>query len=114
MAVKVVNIERGMPRVDTAIQRLRMEIATHKRLGTKSIKIIHGYGSSGPGGSIRQATQQYCRDQMRQGRIKGYCPGECFDSGSNQGRQLAALDPQLRKDADWGRQNDGVTVVVLK
>jgi hypothetical protein len=41
-------------------------------------------------------------------------PGEQFGPFENAGRSIIALAPALRQDPDWGRQNDGITMVVLR
>jgi hypothetical protein len=109
----VINLERGQPSVETAMIRLRLELTTLKRLGIKTVKIIHGYGSSGTGGAIRLATHRYLHDQIENDKIRAFCPGEYFGPFENAGRQIVAMIPALRTDPDWGRHNDGITVVVL-
>ncbi len=113
MAARLINLEQGHPKVDTAMMRLRLEMATLRRVGVKTVKVIHGYGSSGTGGAIKQATHRYLNEQMRSKKIRAFCPGESFGPFENRGRQLIELAPDFRQDPDWGRQNDGVTVVVL-
>lgn len=113
LATKVINLERGLPTVEAAMSRLRMELATCRKSGVNTLKIVHGYGSSGQGGSIRAATLQYLREQKQTGRIRGYCPGEKFGSMFAEGSSLAAIIPACRQDTDWGRQNQGITVAVI-
>ncbi len=113
MAASLINLEQGMPKVESAMIRLRLELSTLRRVGVQTVKIIHGYGSNGSGGAIRSATHQYLSEQQKQGRIRAYCPGESFGPFENSGRNIVQLAPAFRKDPDWGRQNDGVTVVVL-
>jgi hypothetical protein len=113
MAKAVINLERGQPNVESAMTRLRLELSTMRRIGIKTIKIIHGYGSTGPGGSIRLATHQYLHEQINDKKIKAFCPGEQFGPFENAGRQIITLVPALRQDQDWGHQNDGITIVVL-
>jgi hypothetical protein len=113
MATMLINLENGHPKVEAALTRLRLELATLRRIGVHTVKIIHGYGSSGVGGSIRQATRQLLCAQLNEGKIKAFCPGEHFGPFENAGRSMVSLAPVLRQDADWGRQNDGVTIVIL-
>ncbi|MDW7658258.1 MAG: hypothetical protein SCM11_13910 [Bacillota bacterium] len=113
MATVVINLEKGRPKVESAILKLKLELSTLRRIGVKTVKIIHGYGSSGSGGAIRLATRQLLCDQLKTNVIKAYCPGENFGPFENAGRQIVAIAPALHKDPDWGRQNDGITVVVL-
>ena len=113
MATRVINLEKDMPKVDTALFQLRLEMSTLRRSGVKAVKIIHGYGSSGSGGAIRVAAQQYLRDQLKEGRIRAFCPGEQFGPFESSGREIVTKSPAFRRDPDWGRQNDGITVVLI-
>ena len=94
--------------------KLRLELNTLKRIGVQSVKIIHGYGSTGTGGAIRTATRQFLYEQLKNQSIKAFCHGESFGPFENAGRQIITLVPALYKDPDWGRQNDGITMVVLR
>jgi hypothetical protein len=114
MASSVINLEQGLPTVESALMRLRLELSTLRRTGISTIKIIHGYGSSGTGGAIRLATRQFLSEQLKEGKIKAYCAGESFGPFENAGRSIVHLAPALRKDTDWGSRNDGVTLVVLR
>jgi len=114
MAATLINLEEGRPKVDAAMMKLRLELATLRRIGVHTVKIIHGYGSTGFGGSIRQATHLFLCEQLHAGKIKAYCPGECFGPFENNGRNIIAMAPAFRQDPDWGRQNDGITIVILK
>jgi hypothetical protein len=113
LAATLINIEQGRPNVETAIMKLRLELATLRRVGVKTIKIIHGYGSTGEGGAIRIATRRFLCEQLEAGKIKAFCPGENFGPFENSGRKMVALAASLRQDPDWGRQNDGITIVIM-
>ncbi|MDI9470391.1 MAG: hypothetical protein QM296_09320 [Bacillota bacterium] len=113
MAVSIVNIEEGYPSVDMAMARLRFELSTLRRLGATSIKVIHGYGSTGEGGQIRIAARRWLRSELLAERIRGFCPGELFGPFEKDGLEIVKLDGRLRQDPDWSRRNDGVSLVVL-
>ena len=55
--VKEVNLERGFPTVDMAIREMISQLGTYKRLGYRAIILIHGYGSTGTGGKIKNAVR---------------------------------------------------------
>lgn len=114
MAATLINLEHGHPKVDSAMMKLRLELSTLRRIGVRTIKIIHGYGSTGTGGAIRHSTRQFLHEQLNDGKIQAFCPGENFGPFENSGRKMVALAPPLRQDPDWGRQNDGITIVILK
>ena len=56
--VRVLNLEQGMPTVEEALSRLRLEIQRLKSEGAKAAKLIHGYGSTGRGGKICVGVRQ--------------------------------------------------------
>ncbi len=114
MASSIINLEQGLPTVDSALMRLRLELSTLRRTGISTIKIIHGYGSSGTGGAIRTASRQFLSEQLKEGKIKAYCAGEVFGPFESSGRNIVHLAPSLRKDSDWGNQNEGITLIVLR
>lgn len=110
---RVVNLERGMPLADQALARLARELEQASSDGCRVLTLIHGYGSSGRGGIIRQdvrAQLQYLKDR---GVINDLFPGEDFSSRSGSGRQLLRRFPFLRKHSDLNRANPGITLVVI-
>lgn len=113
VATQIINIEKNYPTVDEAMNRLRLEISTLKRIGVKSAKVIHGYGSTGNGGAIRQASRLYLKKMHLDKKISGMCLGEHFGPFEKDGREMLNLDKTLRSDPDWARQNDGITVIVF-
>lgn len=113
MATQIINIEKNYPTVEEAMNRLRLEMSTLRRIGVKSVKIIHGYGSTGVGGSIRQASRQYLKKLEMDHRIKALCVGEHFGPFEQDGRDILGFDKSFRSDPDWARYNDGITLVVL-
>ncbi len=108
-----INLKSDQPSTEVALKRLKLELMTLRRIGVKRVKIIHGYGSTGQGGSIRSAVRGELFEQARQAKIKAFCPGEMFGPFDKQGRRLLDLDPAFRHDPDWARSNDGVTMVAI-
>jgi len=107
---QVVNLESGRPTVAAALGKLERRIETARRQGVKVLKVIHGYGSSGKGGGLRDAVRRALPELERQGLIRGHVAGEHFTKQSAILRQF----PRLEDDADLGRGNRGVTLVVLR
>ena len=52
--IRVVNVKKDFPTVDYAFYLIDQEIKCAKALGCHAIVVIHGYGSSGKGGVIKQ------------------------------------------------------------
>ncbi len=108
-----INLERGKPLVQQALDRLEIELITSRNLGCKVLTLIHGYGSSGVGGAIKEAVLQRLHYLAHQGRIKNIIPGEQFEGRSGRGRQLLRQYPFLAEHRDLNRANPGITVVIL-
>ena len=111
--LKEVNIKYDMPAASDAVKRVTYNIRNGKAWGCGAIKFIHGYGSSGKGGRIRTEVRRYLEDQKRRGMIRDYIPGEALSIFDEATRRAFESCPDLRKDPDMERSNNGVTVVVL-
>ena len=94
--LREINLEHGMPTVQTALSQLALELRRTRSMGCTGLKIIHGYGSSGKGGKIR------VQARSRLARMKGAGEIRAF-------RRCGAL----RKDPDLERHNNGVTIILL-
>ena len=107
------NLERGMPTVDQAVKQLAFELRYSRGQGFSALKLIHGYGSSGTGGSIRRRVRQELQRLKDRGEVADFIPGEefsIFHAGT-----LAAFRRcgALRRDPDLERHNNGVTIILL-
>lgn len=109
----LINLESDKPSAEAALKKMKLELMTLRRIGVTRVKIIHGYGSTGKGGSIRNAVRAELLEQAREKKIKAFCPGEMFGPFERQGRTILELDAAFRNDSDWARCNDGVTLVAL-
>ena len=112
--MRIINLESGLPTGDAAMSRLNNQIYLARATRDPAAKIIHGYGSSGKGGVIKATTLRQLRVYKQRGVIKDFCPGEKFGPFSDEGRRIVAKFPQLRKDSDWARSNDGITIIIFK
>ena len=113
MLHRQINLERGKPTVQQAMDRLHSELLTSRSLGCKVLTLIHGYGSSGVGGAIKEAVLRQLHFWEHQGQIKQVIPGEQFEGRSGRGRQLLRQYPFLGEHRDLNRANPGITVVIL-
>jgi hypothetical protein len=111
--VKEVNIKSDMPTADDAIRRITYHLRTSKTLGEKALKIIHGYGSTGTGGKIRIEARRYLGEQKRKGFIRAYIPGEEFSIFNAATLDAFKSCPDLRRDPDLERHNNGITIVLF-
>ncbi len=113
MASKVVelNLEYGRPSADTAVRNMKNALTTYKGQGIKAVIIIHGYGSSGVGGSIKLAVLKALGESGMRGIVRVYCGGEQW---LNRKKEILSACGSL---AEYDRRisgNEGITVVVLR
>src|SRR5271167_2988997 len=69
-AIRIANLEAGMPTVHEALSRLDQELAAARREKSGIMKLVHGYGSSGTGGDIRVAVQRRLVEMRQSGQIR--------------------------------------------
>jgi hypothetical protein len=110
---KTVNLERGMPLVGEALARLGREIEQAGRERCRVLTLIHGYGSSGRGGAIRQEVRAQLQYLKHRGVINDMLAGEEFSTRTNFSRRLLHRFPFLRRHRDLNRSNPGITLVIL-
>jgi hypothetical protein len=109
----VVDIKSDRPTVEEARRRLNAAIADARRQGIQVLKVIHGYGSSGVGGALRDAVRASLRRRRKDGLIREIVHGEKWDIFDERTQKLLEQYPGLKRDQDLSRGNEGVTLVVL-
>ena len=114
MNLKTCNVEAGFPSVDEARRLVLEEIRKSKREGVRVLKVIHGYGSSGKGGTLNHGLKKSFALRKQEGVIKDYIPGENFTIFNPVVLELLEAVPELRADSDLAATNEGVTVLWLK
>lgn len=110
---KTVNLERGRPSVETALRRLTLEVATARREGVRLLTLIHGYGSSGKGGVIREECRKALDDMRLKKEICDFIPGEEYSGKAGPAKALLRRYPQMARDRNLKIKNPGITVVVF-
>lgn len=110
---RTVNLEAGRPTVDLALHRLARVIDDAIRHKITVLTVIHGYGSSGKGGVIREECRRTLDHLKVRGTIKEYVAGEDFHKNHQQVKALLQRFPRLRSDFNLNRNNKGITLVVL-
>jgi hypothetical protein len=114
MNLKTCNVEAGFPSLDDARRLVLEEIRKSKREGVRVLKVIHGYGSSGKGGTLNHGLKKSFVLRKKEGVIKDYIPGENFTIFNPVVLELLVAVPELRADSDLAATNEGVTVLWLK
>lgn len=111
--VFIINLEDGRPSRNEAVLRLQYELRKAGLARADAVKIIHGYGSSGVGGVLRFAVWNELRQRREQGQIRAFCPGEEWRVSNEVAWEILKRCPDLKRDADLGRRNKGITMVLL-
>ena len=112
-AVRTFNVEASFPVLEDARKLVIEEIRKARREGVRALKVIHGYGSSGRGGTLCFGLRKSFRLRKKEGRIRDFIPGEDFSIFNETTLSLLEAVPQLRGDPDLDATNEGVTVLWL-
>jgi hypothetical protein len=113
VSCRIVNLEEGRPTVNVGLLRLDHALAAARADGVPLLKLIHGYGSSGVGGRLREEIWKALDRFQRNGSIAAFIPGEDFRLSNQASWELVKRNKALREDRDFGRGNRGITMVVL-
>jgi hypothetical protein len=66
-SIVTLNLETDFPTVEEARQVLKTELEKCRSRKVTAIKVIHGYGSSGVGGGLRQGIRKSLISRRREG-----------------------------------------------
>ena len=111
--IKIVNLEDGRPTARQMEHHLERELFLARQDGTQLLKLIHGYGSKGVGGVLRDACRDTLTRHKKSGKIQNFIPGEDFRISDEATWTLLKLFPELKKDPALGRGNKGITIVLI-
>ncbi|MCM1295336.1 MAG: Smr/MutS family protein [Muribaculaceae bacterium] len=107
--LKEINLEEGKPTVADALIILKSSLSNAQSRNVGCPYIIHGYGSSGRGGAIREKTRQWLNAQARNGVVKCVINGEDFNLFNFKALELKNKYKELEQLLKVC--NHGVTVV---
>jgi len=110
--IRTVNLKEGLPVVEDALSSMRREISDARACRVKVLKLVHGYGSTGTGGKIKQAVQVELASMHLQGQIRMYVVGDDY-AVSVAGQELRARYPELLRSRRQDFENRGITFVEL-
>lgn len=108
-----VNLEAGRPVVRDALTRLDLRLDTARLQDERLVRVVHGYGSSGSGGAIREAVRQHLEELRNRRLVRSLVRGEEYPEGSTRARELLRRHPRLRVTLRSDRSNAGITFVEL-
>jgi len=111
--LKVINLEYGLPSVPSALSRLSDELRRARQEKHAAIKVIHGYGSHGVGGELRVAVQAALARMAQCEEIQAFIAGEDWRISDEASWRLIQRHRELKRDRDLGKNNKGISIVVL-
>jgi hypothetical protein len=111
--MRTFNVELGYPALEDARKRVIAEIRNARKQGVRVLKIIHGYGSSGRGGTLCHGLRRSFTLRKREKVIRDFIPGERFSIFEPVVQELLEAVPEVRRDPDLQRANEGVTILWL-
>jgi hypothetical protein len=111
--IKIINLEDGMPKVEEARLRMQRELQIARQQGYAAVKLIHGYGSSGVGGSLRTELQKELQRMAGAGAVGSFIAGEQWRVSDEKTWELLKRFPEWKRDSDLGKNNKGISLVFL-
>jgi hypothetical protein len=110
----IINIEEGLPTVEEARRRLKVELQKCRDRKLSSAKLIHGFGSSGVGGALRHAIRKSLLLRKKEGVISDIIFGERWDIFEKGTQQVLERCPELSNDSDLQQCNPGITIILFR
>lgn len=99
--------------MEQALERLERDLREARPCGAKVVRVIHGYGSSGRGGKIRDAVRRELGRKLARCEVKAVTLGESYSSTTNAGRDLLSRFKELKPTERSDSANPGITIVEL-
>lgn len=112
-AVRTINVESGLPTVEEALRRLDAKMSVAISEGVRVVRVIHGYGSSGRGGAIRDACRRSLGAMLGRGLVRTIIRGEDYGSSRLATQDLLRRFTDLKSTERADGDNPGITMVEL-
>ena len=113
VAVRTIDLEAGMPTAEEAMRRLDSKLSLAIAQNVRVVRIIHGYGSSGRGGKIRDACRRALASMVSKNRVTGMIRGEDHSAASLSSQDLIRRIPDLKSSTRTDADNPSITLVEL-
>ena len=111
--MRVINIKKDNPNVDYALFLIDEEIRYSRAVGNRVIVIIHGYGSHGQGGAIKQGVKEYLPRLKKSGVISTYVFGENWGKTNPDVKEIEHISPEIILNENLSGINSGVSVILI-
>lgn len=109
--VSLLNVKQDNTSPDYAEFLLDMEIKQAKVQNVGAIIVIHGYGSSGRGGIMKQQIHEYLEQQKKFGYIIDFVKGEQWTDHNPVAIKMKQQFNQLLINSQIEHLNSGVSIV---
>lgn len=113
MNLITIDIKSNRQTVAEAIAQFLVEVEAYKKGGFKVVKVIHGYGSHGVGGAIKQAFLKKCQDLKNKKIIEDYT---CCDKWTDKNivKKIAInYCTDLIADSELTHLNPGCSIIIM-
>lgn len=111
---KTINVKNNNYSADYAVYVTDSEINDAKKNKVNVLVVIHGYGSSGKGGTIKQELHSYLDLAKKHRKIIDYFKGEEWSETNLIVKELYSLYPELILHSQIQNYNSGITIVWVK
>lgn len=111
--LKFINLKEGSPSVDYALALVEIEIENAPREGVSVIKVLHGYGSHGRGGTILTELRKMLRTMHKQHKISQFFGGDDWNIFNEKTLAVLNRDKAIAGDEDLNKSNPGITIIVI-
>ncbi len=111
--LRLVNLKDGEFNVELAIATVEIEIESAKKEGLVALKVLHGYGSHGRGGTIAIELRKTLSLWKKQGFITNYFGGDRWNLFDKQSQKILMKDKDIFNDCDINSSNPGITIIEL-
>jgi len=111
--IRSVNVEAGLPSITEGLVRLEGDIMRAKQAGIRVVRVIHGWGSTGTGGKLRDACRAFLQRQLAAKRIRSIVHGDDYSRSAVSARELMSRWPDLKASERSDTNNPGITFVEL-
>ena len=111
--IKLINLKEGVY-PDVACYMLSHEIELAKLSDVNVIIAIHGYGSHGTGGEIKQEAVRQLKLMKSGKQIVDFVKGEQWSENHKIYDEITKLEPELILHPHLANLNSGVTLVWVK
>ena len=113
MKLITIDIKSERQTVAEAIAQFLVEVDAYKKGGFKVMKVIHGYGSHGVGGAIRDNFLKKCQDLKNRKIIEDFVCCDKWTDKNTVKRIAINYCPDLLADAELYHLNPGCSIVIL-